>query len=156
MSDVDWSAIRAAFAAQCAQATGIAQAGADANSLETAGSLPCVKVITTQSIRINDARGGRNEAATESREAPVVGVLLVDTAAGNGHGLWRAEPLVEQLFVQSRTGIKLGLHYVEDAWLDSADIGEVDWMGETYIGAVLNWMVKVRQTDINRTAGAVA
>lgn len=152
MSDVDWSAIRTGIATQCALGTGIASARADAQGLETIGSLPAVKVITTTRIAINDQRGGRNGANTEARESPIVGVLLVSRAAGEGHGLWNVEPLVEQLFAKVRTGYGLSLDYVEDCWLEAADIGEVDWMGETYIGAVLDFRVKVRQTDITRTA----
>lgn len=152
MSTVDWSAIRTALATQASGGTGIASATASANGLEEIGSLPAVKVMLVTSIRIDDNRGGRVGTVHESREAPVVGLLLVDTSAGKGHGLWRAEPLVEQLFERSRVGIKLGLDYVEDAWLDSADIGEVDFNGETFIGAVLNWIVRVRQTDLSRTA----
>jgi hypothetical protein len=152
MSDVSWSDIRTALAAQAALGVGIASATASARGLETIGDLPAVKVITVESIRINDARGGRDGAVSESREAPVVGVLLVARSAGMGEGIWSAEPLVEQMFVVARTGIKLGLDYVEDAFLESADIGEVDYLGETFTGAVLRWIVNVRQTDLNRTA----
>jgi hypothetical protein len=149
---VDWSAIRTGIATLAAGGTGIGSAGASALALSTLGDLPTVKVISTGTVRINDERGGRVGAQTEARIADIVGVLLVDTAGGHGEGMWLAEPLVEQMFAVMRDGYGLGLEYVEDCWLDSADIGEVDWYGETYVGAVLRWTVKVRQTDIDRTA----
>jgi len=149
---VDWRAIRTAIAAQCALGTGIASATAAADSLTEIGDLPAVKVIAVNDITINDSSGGRVGANSESREAEITGVLLVDTSAGNGYGLWLAEPLVEQMFSVVRTTYGLGLDYIQDVWLESARLGEVDYMGETFIGAVLTWRVRVRQTDIVRTA----
>lgn len=152
MSTVDWTAIRRAIAESAAQGIGIGSAGWDGEALAVQGDLPAVKVIATESIRIDDGRSGRTMAVQESRTADIVGVLLVESAGGNGEGLNEAEPYVEQLFERARDGIKLGLDYVEDSWLDSAEIGEVDWNGETYVGAVLRWTVNVRQTDLDRTA----
>lgn len=155
MSTVDWGAIRAAIAASAAQGTGIGSAGSDDLALSTEGDLPAVKVIATEDIEIDSGRGGRNMAVHEARQANIVGVLIVSTAGGNGEGLNTVEPYVEQLFERARDGFRLGLDYVEDSWLDRVEIGEVDWNGETYVGAVLHWVVNVRQKDLDRTAEAV-
>lgn len=152
MSTVDWGAIRSAIATSAGQGTGIGSAGADGISLSTLGDLPAVKVIAAETIGLSSGRGGRTMAVHEAREADIVGVLLVDTSAGNGEGLNTVEPYVEQMFERARVGITLGLDYVEQYWLDRAEIGEVDWGGETYVGAVLYWTVHVRQTDLDRTA----
>ena len=152
MSTVDLGAIRTALAAQQTTGnTGVA-ATADASGLDAIGSLPAIKVVSATTVAINEGRGGRNFAQTESREVRVVGVLLVDASAGKNHAIARAEPYVEGAFAACRTGFGLGLDYVEDSWLDSAEIGEVDYLGETFHGAVLNWVIWVRQTDLNRTA----
>ena len=137
----DWSAIRAALATQMGLAASVRSS--TSTDLSGAGMLPAVKVERMLSLSINDARGGRG-AGFEARIARIEGKLIVASAADIGRNQVKAETTVEELFVAARTGLRLGYGgIVEDSWLESAEVGEVEFGGITYYGADLTWVVKV-------------
>ena len=145
----DWSAIRAALAAQSALASGIREA--TSTRLSVIGMLPSVKVEAVTSLEINTARGGRG-MGFEARIAHIAGKLLVSSAADVGRTQIDTEALVERLFEQARTGLRLGFPAaVEDSWLDIASIGPQSYGGQELHGADLEWVVKVME-EVTRTA----
>lgn len=140
----DWSGVRAALATQMDTAASVRSSSS--TDLSRVGMLPAVKVERISSLSINDSRGGRG-AGFESRIARIAGKLIVASAADVGRNQVAAETTVEELFVAARTGLRLGYGgTVEDSWLESASLGEVEWGGITYYGADLTWVVEVIET----------
>ena len=145
----DLAGIRAALATQAGNASSVREA--TSTSLSNVGMLPAVKVERVESISINDARGGRG-AGFESRIINVVGKLLVTSSSDTGRNQVRAEETVEELFTACRTGLRLGYGgIVEDSWLESAEVGTIDFGGTSYYGADLRWVVEIIEA-VERTS----
>lgn len=149
MPVIDPADIRSRLARQAASAPSVRKATSD--DLDAVTMTPCVIVEMVDSDEIDEARGGRG-AGFEARTLTVTGYALVARAADSGRSINECEPIVAELFEASRDGIQLGLQYVEDAALMSAEMGDIDHGDETWLGARLTWIVKVRQEGVSRTA----
>lgn len=149
---VDPAEVRRRLALQAASAPSVRKG--TSTELDAVTMAPVVIVEMVDSDEVDPSRGGRG-AGFEARTLTVTGYLLVARAADSGRAINECEPIVAELFEASRDGVQLGLAYVEDAALMSAEMGDIDHGDETWLGARLTWLVKLREEGVSRSAAPI-
>lgn len=143
----DWAGIKAAIAAQCANATGVVEA--TSTELQGVSDYPCVKVTHITSVEVT----GRPQASVVERHATIMGKLLVAKSGDLGDALTSVETIAEAISVACDTGILLGFPgRVQDYQLLKWEAGDVEYGGQEWSGAILTWEALVRENDRSRSA----
>lgn len=150
---IDKRAIKAAIARQCAVAPGVRKATSVDLTTPTMPPEVWVEMVSSDSLEEHgtDGRGWGYEA----RSMTVQGYLIVPGPGDQGKAFAMAEPITDALFEASRDGLSLGLDYVQDCALVTAELGDIDIGDEVWYGALLTWQVRVREYGVARTADPV-
>lgn len=149
MPTIDKRAIKSAIARQMAAAPSVRKATSVGLTRPTMPPEVWVELVESDSLAESgtDGRGWGYEARTMS----ITGYVIVAVSSDAGKALSDAEPITDELFEAARDGLSLGLPYVQDCSLVSADLGDIDIGDDVWYGARLTWEVRVREYGVDRT-----
>lgn len=150
----DWGAVKAAMATQMGTAPGIRWT--TSTDLFNVANLPAVFIFGVSDISPWSGGSGQDSGSSEARIATIDGALVCPRPGELKRAIPTVDELMEQLWVASYTGIKLGMGtIVHSCLLMNTKQGEISFgQGDTapkFPGATLRWEVKVFEM-IDRTA----
>ena len=145
MSTVDLAGIKAAIA------TKLLVSGVNSSTstdLEGLGELPAVKVTGITHFDV-DASFGMQEFLNLDINVD----LLIQRPGPITNAITLSDSIIPALLLAARTDVDLGYPaVVKHSWLESGDVGEMEYAGEKVFGAKMTYRVEVWQSDITRTA----
>lgn len=153
MTTINKAHIKAAIAHQMEVAPSVRRA--TSTLLDSVTMAPEVKVELVEDDSLDDGPGAGRGWGYESRTMTVTGYLVTASTSSPGASLQAAETITDELFEAARDGLKLGLAYVQDCALMSAEMGDIEVGNDVFYGARLTWIVKVTEYDVTRTADPV-